>query len=182
MIYDFEWDPHKADINYRKHGISFERASEVFRDPLALTVYDVAHSDYEERWNTLGLDQSLTLLVVAHTYQVTGPSNAIVRIISARLASKREQQNYSEEPNIMGVAMNQDNILDQNDDLPAEIDFSKGTRGKFYHPDLKFNIPIYLDEEVQRYLAAIASRKGISISDVANDLLKKDIAMIEAMR
>lgn len=82
----------------------------------------------------------------------------------------------------MGITMNQDNLMDQNDELPAEIDFSKGTRGQFYHPDVKLNLPIYLDEEVQRYLAATASRKGIPISDVANDLLKKDIAMIEAVR
>lgn len=59
----------------------------------------------------------------------------------------------------MGITMNQDNLMDQNDELPAEIDFSKGTRGKFYHPDAKLNLPIYLDEEVQRYLAAIASRR-----------------------
>lgn len=68
------------------------------------------------------------------------------------------------------------------DDMPSEIDFSKGTRGKFYKPDLKLNLPVYLDEEVQQYLAAIASRKGLAISDVANDLLKKDIALIETAR
>lgn len=78
--------------------------------------------------------------------------------------------------------MNQTIELNEYNDLPAEIDFSKGTRGKFYHPDAKFNMPIYLDEEVQRYLANIASRKGVPISDIANDLLKKDIAIIEAVR
>ena len=78
--------------------------------------------------------------------------------------------------------MNQNILEEQEDDIPAEIDFSKGTRGKFYHPGIKLNIPIYLDEEVQNYLAAIASRKGIPVSEIANDLLRKDIAMVEAMR
>lgn len=60
-------ETHTKPPNLHKHGISFERASEVFRDLLALTIYDAAHSDYEERWNTLGLDQNRNLLVVAHT-------------------------------------------------------------------------------------------------------------------
>ena len=67
--YDFEWDVNKAIANKSKHGVSFEQASCVFLDPMALTVYDEAHSDYEERWNTLGLDAQGRLLVIAHTYQ-----------------------------------------------------------------------------------------------------------------
>jgi hypothetical protein len=68
------------------------------------------------------------------------------------------------------------------DDMPAEIDFSEGMRGKFYRPNSKHNLPIYLDADVQDYLGRIAARKGMSLSDVANDLLKKEIAIIEAAK
>jgi hypothetical protein len=68
------------------------------------------------------------------------------------------------------------------DDMPVNIDFSKGVRGKFYHPNATLNIPVYLDKEVQAYLSAIAARKGIPISDLANDLLKREIQIIEAVK
>ena len=83
----------------RKHGVSFEQASCVFLDPIALTVYDEAHSDYEERWNTLGLDSQGRLLVIAHTYQQTDPNRARVRLISARIATNKEQRCYEYKPN-----------------------------------------------------------------------------------
>jgi uncharacterized DUF497 family protein len=70
----------------------------VFRDALALTVFDPAHSETEERWFTLGTDASGKLLAVAHTYQATGPTSARVRLISARDATKREQRFYEDEP------------------------------------------------------------------------------------
>jgi len=66
-----------------------------------------------------------------------------------------------------------------NEELSPEIDFSQGIRGKFYQPELKLNLPVYLDEDVQKFLASIAEKKGIAISDIANDLLKKDIAIME---
>ncbi len=68
---------------------------------------------------------------------------------------------------------------DDNDDIPAEIDFTGGTRGKFYRPNARLNLPVYLDAEVQAYLAALAAKKGVPLSDLANDLLKKDIAILE---
>lgn len=67
-------------------------------DPLALAVFDEAHSDDEERWFTLGRSRHGTLLAVAHTYQVTGPNTARVRIISARPATRREREMYQHEP------------------------------------------------------------------------------------
>ena len=66
--------------------------------------------------------------------------------------------------------------------MPAEIDLSGGVRGKFYRPDLKLNLPVYLDAEVQAYLATIATRKGVPVSDLANGLLKREIAIIEAVK
>ncbi len=68
------------------------------------------------------------------------------------------------------------------DDMPAEIDFSGGTRGKFYRQNAKLNLPVYLDAEVQSYLAAVAARKGVPLSELANDLLKKEIAILEAAK
>lgn len=68
------------------------------------------------------------------------------------------------------------------DEMPAEVDFSGGTRGKFYRPGMKLNLPVYLDADVQAYLAAIATRKGVPLSDVANDLLKKEIEIIETVK
>jgi hypothetical protein len=65
------------------------------------------------------------------------------------------------------------------DDMPAEIDFSGGTRGKFHRPNARLNLPVYLEADVQAYLAAIASKKGVPLSDLANELLKKEIAALE---
>ncbi len=67
-------------------------------DALALTVFDAAHSGFEDRWFTLGLSSDGKLLAVAHTYQYTGPINVAVRIISAREATKRERPYYENEP------------------------------------------------------------------------------------
>ena len=69
---------------------------------------------------------------------------------------------------------------EDNDDIPTEIDFSGGTRGRFHRTNVRLNLPVYLDADVQAYLAALAARKGVPLSEVANDLLKKDIAILEA--
>jgi hypothetical protein len=68
------------------------------------------------------------------------------------------------------------------DDIPGEIDFSNGTRGKFYKPGLRLNLPIYLDDQVQATLAKLASAKGVELSTLVNDLLRKDIELIEIGR
>ena len=60
-----------------------------------------------------------------------------------------------------------------------EYDFSKGKRGKFYKPNVEFNLPIYFDVEVQDYLYKRAKAKGTDLSQIVNDLLKKDVAIIE---
>jgi hypothetical protein len=70
------------------------------------------------------------------------------------------------------------NLLND-DDLPEEIDFSGGVRGKFYQPGVMLNMPVYLEADVQAYLSAIASRKGVALSELANDLLKKEIQILE---
>ena len=68
------------------------------------------------------------------------------------------------------------------DDMPAEIDFSKGVRGKFFHPNAKLNLPVYLDDQVQARLTALANAKGVDFSVLVNDMLKKDIELIEMAR
>ena len=66
--------------------------------------------------------------------------------------------------------------------MKQEYDFSKGVRGKFYRPDAQFNLPVYLDADVQAYLAAKAAQKGIPLSDLVNELLQRDIALIESAK
>ena len=68
------------------------------------------------------------------------------------------------------------------DDLPPEIDFSGGTRGKFYRPNARLNLPVYLDADVQTYLAALAARKGVTPSELANDLLRTAIAVLDVAK
>ena len=67
------------------------------------------------------------------------------------------------------------------DEMPKEIDFSGGTRGKFYRPNVRLSLPVYLDADVQAYLGAIAARKGVPLSELTNDLLKKEIAILKTV-
>ena len=66
--------------------------------------------------------------------------------------------------------------------MKNEYDFSQGVRGKFYRPDAKLTLPVYLDHEVQSYLARRASERGVELSELVNDLLRKDIDLIEAAK
>ena len=91
---EFTWDPVKAASSLSKHGMSFSQAATVFADALALTVFDTGHSEFEERWFTLGMASSGKLLAVSHTYTATGPAGASVRIISAREATRSERRQY----------------------------------------------------------------------------------------
>lgn len=96
---DVTWDPAKAHSNLTKHGVTFAQAATVLLDPLGVTVFDAAHSQGEERWFTVGTSSDSTLLVVAHTYQQDETdARARVRIISARPATRRERQQYENEP------------------------------------------------------------------------------------
>ncbi len=92
--FNFEWDPQKAAANLRKHAVRFERAASVFQDPEALTLFDRKHSQLEDRWITLGLDNQGALLVVCHTWREEEGERARCRIISARKATKLEARQY----------------------------------------------------------------------------------------
>lgn len=65
--------------------------------------------------------------------------------------------------------------------MKKEYDFSNAERGKLYRPGARLNIPIYLDEEVQRYLSARAASRGIELSRLVNELLKRDIELVESL-
>ena len=64
---DFEWDPSKARMNLRRHGVSFHEAATVLRDPLGITIYDPDHSEDEDRYITIGTSGGDRFLMVAHT-------------------------------------------------------------------------------------------------------------------
>lgn len=98
VAYNFEWDAKKALANFKKHGVTFEQASSVFLDALALTVFDAVHSQHEERWFTLGHTTGGVLLAIAHTYQTRSASSIRIRIISARPATKQERRYYADDP------------------------------------------------------------------------------------
>jgi uncharacterized DUF497 family protein len=93
MAIIFEWDSPKALANRRKHGVSFEQALSVFRDPLARSMPDVVHSDLEMRQVILGESGSPRRLLVV----VFVERGDRYRIISARLATKRERLDYEED-------------------------------------------------------------------------------------
>ena len=88
----FEWDDNKASINEQKHGVSFTEAITVFSDPLELTIPDPDHSQGEFRFLSIGRSTQGTLLVVAYTER----EPAIIRLISARPATKYERKQYEQ--------------------------------------------------------------------------------------
>jgi len=87
----FEWDENKNQTNIQKHGISFEEASSVFYDEEALIINDEVHSQCEDRFVLIGFSYKFNLLVVCHCYR---QNEEVVRIISARKASKSERKEY----------------------------------------------------------------------------------------
>ena len=87
----FEWDPAKAAANLKKHKVSFEEARSVFFDEFAMQYFDEDHSTNEERFLMLGLSSGAKLLIVCHCEREHGE---IIRIISARKATKRESTFY----------------------------------------------------------------------------------------
>ena len=87
----FNWDEDKEIANVKKHGISFREAVSVFEDPNLLIKPDIDHSNEEDRFIILGLSDKPRLLVVCHCYR---ESDTIIRIISARKATRHESEEY----------------------------------------------------------------------------------------
>ena len=89
---EFEWDPNKAILNLRKHGVAFKEAATVFRDPLSITIDDPDHSEDEDRFLVIVLSDAGRLSIVAHTDR-----GSRTRIISARELTRSEREAYEEE-------------------------------------------------------------------------------------
>ncbi|OGW67091.1 MAG: hypothetical protein A3H49_00600 [Nitrospirae bacterium RIFCSPLOWO2_02_FULL_62_14] len=87
----FEWDEQKARQNKKKHAVSFEEASTVFGDPLSITIDDPLHSHDENRYVTIGRSIADRLVVVVHADR-----GERTRLISARIATRRERTTYEE--------------------------------------------------------------------------------------
>jgi uncharacterized DUF497 family protein len=86
---NFEWDPQKADINLKKHGVSFEEAKTVFDDRLYIDFYDPDHSDIEHRYLIVGQSRRGRLLIVSYTER-----EDTLRLISARETTRKERKVY----------------------------------------------------------------------------------------
>lgn len=90
MTREVDWDAAKAEENIRKHGVSFDEAASVLHDPLYLGLADREHSEGESRFLAVGCSTAGRILVVAYTHR----AQDVIRIISARVASRREQHAY----------------------------------------------------------------------------------------
>jgi uncharacterized protein len=136
----FEWDDEKAARNLAKHGISFDKATSIFDDPVAITIDDPKHSWDERRFITLGTTFFEEVLVVIHTFR-----NGRIRIISARRANRAERRN------IMSRNIDQINDKAQDDDMLPEYDFSKGEVGKFYQGRGTLVVRVSIDPDVAEH-------------------------------
>ncbi len=88
---EISWDSRKAEINFKKHGVSFEEAATVIQSALTVTIEDDSSLD-EQRFVTIGVSVKLRVLMVVHTYR----AEEEIRIISARKATRKEQEIYEE--------------------------------------------------------------------------------------
>jgi uncharacterized DUF497 family protein len=86
----FVWDEIKSKKNLKKHGIDFNTAIFVFKDPNYIKIYDEEHSINEERWNIIGMVNNVVLFVIE-----TEITDNLIRIISARKANKNEKETYN---------------------------------------------------------------------------------------
>jgi len=131
---DVSWDPAKAEENLRKHGIAFDDVGPVFDDPLMVTIADGSVS-FEERFFGIGEMKRGRLVAVWFTIIDDHP-----HLIGARHPQPAERRRY----------MRGDQIRDEPplDEMPDEIDFSNGVRGRFYSHDIR--IRVWLDPDVRR--------------------------------
>ena len=91
-MYIFDWNENKNQINIKKHGIGFDEASSVFYDEKAILFDDPIHSEYEDRFLLLGVSNNANICIVCHCYR---ESDTVIRIISARRATKKEADRYA---------------------------------------------------------------------------------------
>jgi uncharacterized DUF497 family protein len=160
---DFDWDPAKAASNAAKHGVSFGQAMAVFRDPLARTIVDPDHGTDEERWSR----SASRPLAICSLLCTLGQRS--IAIAASCASSRREGR--------PGIGAS---IPRGSQSMRDEYDFSKGERGKFHRPDAVLTPPVHLDPAVLTFLTARAEARGVTLNELVNALLKKDIELIEA--
>ncbi len=95
MRFQFEWGEAKATANERKHGVTFELATTVFRDPRLLTIPDREHSETEERWFSIGWAANGAILSIVYLWSESDPETTEIRLISARAATQTEIRRYA---------------------------------------------------------------------------------------
>jgi uncharacterized DUF497 family protein len=173
MQFEIDWDDAKAASYLVKHKVSFEDATVVFREPLARTRPD-PDSSTEQRWITIGMSYGTKVLLVVHTHVELRDDHVYIRIISARSRPKTSCANMSKPSKSENAPVI--------DDMRPEYDFTDAVRGKFYRADAVLVTPVRLEPEVLAYLQALAEARGVSLNRIVNDLLKKDIELIEAVR
>jgi hypothetical protein len=93
--FQFEWDEIKAAANALKHGVTFETASTVFRDPQLLTIADIEHSETEERWFSIGWASNGSILSIVYVLSEGDNVTKKIRLISARPATQTEIRHYA---------------------------------------------------------------------------------------
>jgi uncharacterized protein len=91
----YEWDEEKNQINFLKHGISFDTAILIFEDPHVVSELDRIVSG-EERWQSIGAIGNVVIVLVAHTWEPEKGSDELIRVISARKATRNERRKYEE--------------------------------------------------------------------------------------
>lgn len=87
----FSWDDRKSESNKKKHGVSFDEAKTVFYDEGAIRYFDPDHSEDEDRFLMVGMSQQLRIIIVCHCFR---EEDSVIRIISARKATKSEEEGY----------------------------------------------------------------------------------------
>ena len=70
----------------------------------------------------------------------------------------------------------------QGDDMKEEYDFSKGVRGKFYRPDARLNLPVYLDDDIAEFVQEYARRKKVDVQTIVNEMLRRNKEMLQALQ
>ena len=91
---EFRWNENKNKENIKKHGISFEEAAEVFDDPLHVSIMDQRFDYFDERWITIGSTKNGNVIVLGHLYYLTENGEEVIKIITARKATKKEKKHY----------------------------------------------------------------------------------------
>jgi len=153
----FDWDPLKAAANLRKHRVSFEEAKSVFYDEFAVQFFDEDHSTDEERFILLGMSAGAKLLLVCHCER---EQETVVRIISARKATKRESAFYRGKST-----------------MKAEYDLAKlKSRKNPYASKLKKPVTIRLSEDVVEYFKGMAIESGVPYQSLINLYLRDCLA------